>query len=171
VELRTAVIQRPDEAQGHHLLGTVLIKMNRSGEAIDEFRQAIRLDGSLAEARVSLAQALAKAGRMDEAREQQAELERINRENADAGRTPVLLQTGAERLSKDDVAGALARFREAAALAPGLVAAHRELARMALNARDGIAAIDELRTILVWQPNRPRAARGARERAASDRRS
>jgi tetratricopeptide (TPR) repeat protein len=50
-ELRRSVKELPDDAQGHHLLGTVLLKQNDLNGAISEFRTAIDLNPDLAEAR------------------------------------------------------------------------------------------------------------------------
>jgi tetratricopeptide (TPR) repeat protein len=125
--LRRSLAERPDDAKGHHVLGTILLKLNRLDEAVAELRGAIRLDPDLTEARVTLAQTLAKAGMRQEARLQQAEIQRINAEQAARGRTLVLLQAGVERLTNGDVASALQQLREAAALSPRFPETHYQL--------------------------------------------
>ena len=57
----------PDDAQGHHLLATVLLKLGDLPGATMELREATRLDPALIEARVTLAQALAGSGHKEEA--------------------------------------------------------------------------------------------------------
>jgi Flp pilus assembly protein TadD len=98
-ELRMAVAQFPDDPEGHHLLGTVLIKANDFSSAAEQFHKAISLRPNLAEAHSTLAQALQKRGRKDEARKKMEELERINLEQANAGRAMILVETaeGIER--------------------------------------------------------------------------
>lgn len=232
-ELGLATAALPDDAQGHHLLGTVLLRLDRTSAAVEEFREAIRLAPDLIEARVSLAQVLARAGGLDEARAQQAEIKRLNEENASVGRTLILLQTASERLASGDIVTAIAQLREATdisptfpealyqlgvalerassdapeiertfrqvlqrngdhalaryhigrllarsghkdgaqreleratELAPGLVDAYRELARLALDARDWSAAARHLQRVLMWEPG-DQQARDDLERA------
>jgi Flp pilus assembly protein TadD len=64
---------------------------------------------------------------MEEARQQQREIQRINARNADGGRTLVLLQTASALLAKNDPEAALAQLREAAALSPAFAEAHFQL--------------------------------------------
>jgi tetratricopeptide (TPR) repeat protein len=127
VELRRAVALLPDDAQGHHLLATVLLKLGDLSEATTELREATRLDPALIEARVMLAQTLAKTGHKDEAMNEQAEVRRLNAEKADFGRMLVLLDLSAALLDKGDLAGAVARRREAVSLSPGFAEAHYQL--------------------------------------------
>jgi protein O-GlcNAc transferase len=139
-ELRRSLADRPGDAQGHHILGTILLKLDRTDEAVAELREAIRLDGDLTEARVMLAQTLARQpGGMDEARQQQQEIRRINTRNADGGRTLVLLQTASELLRKGDSATALAHLREAATLSPEFAEAHYQLGIALLPSAPGAA--------------------------------
>jgi hypothetical protein len=73
-ELRLAVAQRPEDAEGHDILGTVLLKSGDVSGAIEEFRRAITLNPELAQAHASLAQALQRAGQKEEAQKQLAGL-------------------------------------------------------------------------------------------------
>jgi tetratricopeptide (TPR) repeat protein len=138
-ELRRAVAQAPDDAQAHYLLGSVLLKLAETVNAIVELREAARLDPSLTEARVMLAQALARQGQKEEARQEQAAVERINSEKAALGRTLVLLDSSGALLAKGDVAGAIAQRREAVAASVGFAEAHYELG-VALVAAEGSRA-------------------------------
>jgi tetratricopeptide (TPR) repeat protein len=138
-ELRRAVAQAPGDAQAHYLLGSVLLKLAEAANAIVELREAARLDPSLTEARVMLAQALARQGQKEEARQEQAAVERINSEKAALGRTLVLLDSSAALLAKGDVAGAIAQRREAVASSSRFADAHYELG-VALAAAEGSRA-------------------------------
>jgi tetratricopeptide (TPR) repeat protein len=93
-------------------------------------RRAIELDPELVEARVALAQALARGGSAEEAREQQAEVRRLNAARADASRAMILVETAGQLQQSGDVATAAARLREAVTLAPGFAEAHFQLARV-----------------------------------------
>jgi len=126
-ELRRAASDMPDDAQGRFLLGGVLLRLGDAVGAVAELREAIRLNPALIEARATLAQALAKTGHQDEALQQQAEVRRLNEEKSAFGRALVLLDASAAQLSKGDVAGAIARRREAVALSPSFADAHYQL--------------------------------------------
>ena len=96
-ELRAAVTALPEDPQAHHLLGSVLLKLDDPAAALAPLRAAIALDPGLTDARAMLAQALARTGARDEAREQQAEIQRINAIRAAMGRALVLLEGASER--------------------------------------------------------------------------
>jgi tetratricopeptide (TPR) repeat protein len=153
-ELRRSIADARDDAQTHHILGTVLLKLNRPAEALDELREATRLDPSLVEARVILAQTLAKTGQREDARREQEAIQRVNAENADVGRTLMLLQTGSERAKKGDVEGAIAELREAVALSPSFPEAHYQLG-VALQQSDADASEIEtaFRRVLQLNPD------------------
>ena len=127
-ELGAAVAALPDDAQAHHLLGSVLLKLDEPAAGVDELRRAIAVDPTLVEARVTLAQALARGGRRAEAREQQDAVERINAEKAALGRAMLLIDSATDLLNRAQPAGALPLLREATALAPALAEAHFQLA-------------------------------------------
>jgi tetratricopeptide (TPR) repeat protein len=94
--------------------------------------RAIAMDPALVEARVTLAQALARTGRRAEAREQQDAVERINAEKAALGRAMLLVDSARDLLNRAEPEGALPLLKEAVALAPGLAEAHFQLS-IALN--------------------------------------
>jgi tetratricopeptide (TPR) repeat protein len=126
-ELRKSVALLPGDAQGHNVLGTVLLRLGDLRGAIEAFRQATRLDSSLTEARVNLAQALVKAGRKDEARKEAAEVERLKAEEAGLGRAMLLVETAAGQWAKGQLAGAVSQLREATAASPSFAEAHYQL--------------------------------------------
>ena len=57
-----------------------------------------------------------------------AEAERLNKLKADAQASIFAVNAGLERMKRDDVAAAIARFREAVQLAPDNAQAHYQLA-------------------------------------------
>ena len=72
----------------------MLFKLNDTPTAIEELRQALRLNPYLPEAHAVLAQALKKAGQADEAQKELAELEKISLQQANNGRAMLLVETG-----------------------------------------------------------------------------
>jgi tetratricopeptide (TPR) repeat protein len=127
-ELRAAVRTLPEDAQAHHLLGSLLLKLGETSTGFEELRRAIELDSSLIEPRVALAQALARSGRQDEARQQQQAVQRLNAEKAGIGRAMILIDSTTGLLEQGDTAKALPLLREAIDLAPALTEAHFQLA-------------------------------------------
>ena len=95
---------------------------------VEQLTRAIALDPSLVEARVTLAQALARAGRRAEAREQQDAVQRVNDEKAALGRAMLLVDTATDVLKRARPADAVPLLREAVALAPAFAEAHFQLA-------------------------------------------
>ena len=77
---------------------------------------------------MTLAQALARAGRRAEAREQQNAVERINDEKAALGRAMLLVDSATDALKRARPDDAVPLLREAVALAPALAEAHFQLA-------------------------------------------
>ncbi len=127
-EFRAAVAASPEDAQALHLLGAVLLKRDEVEAGLDALERAIKLEPSLVEARVTLAQALARAGRRDEARRQQDEVRRLNDERAALGRAMVLVDTAAGKQRTGDGAARVSALREAVAVAPTFAEAHYQLA-------------------------------------------
>ena len=147
-ELGAAVEILPVDAQAHHLLGSVLLKLNREG-ALDALARAVELDPYSTEARVTFAQALARAGRNEEAERQQSEVRTINVENAGVSRAMILLESAAGLMSRGNRNGALEQLWEAVAASSSFAEAHHQLA-VALLPPAGKAADSEahfLRTV------------------------
>ena len=126
-ELRAAVTALPRMRRRIACSDSVLLKLDDPAAALAPLRAAIALDPGLTDARAMLAQALARTGARDEAREQQAEIQRINVIRAAMGRALVLLEGASERTRVGDRAGAIARLREAVAISPTLAEAQFQL--------------------------------------------
>jgi tetratricopeptide (TPR) repeat protein len=156
-QLRRSVAQRPGDAMGHHLLGTVLQKMSASEAAIEAYQQAVRLDPTLTEARVNLAQALARAGRSSEARAEQQEVLRHNAARANIGRTLVLLDSAGQQAAQGHADVALAQLREAVTLSPSLADAHYRLGSLLAQRQRADDARAALREAIALEPRHARA--------------
>jgi protein O-GlcNAc transferase len=175
--LQQSVTERLDDPIGHHLLGTVLLKLNRAEDAEREFREAARLDPSFTEARVSLAQSLARSGKREEALREQAAIREMNDARAASGRSLILLDRAAAHEKKGEWPQAIAQLREAATISADLAEARYRLGlALAEGSRDGAAAEAAFRRVLEIEPThahahyqlgRLLARRGDREAAAA----
>jgi Flp pilus assembly protein TadD len=102
--------------------------MNDLPGAIESFRKAINLNPDLGEAHATLAQALQKAGHTEEAREELAELQRIDTAKANDGRAMILVETAAGHIKKkSEFAVAINELRQAVTLSPDFTEAHYQL--------------------------------------------
>src|SRR4029450_10890620 len=72
-------------------------------------------------------QPLAGRGARDEARAEQDEIRRLNAQNADVGRTLILLQTASEQQSRGKMPEAIPSLRQAVAISPAFAEAHYQL--------------------------------------------
>jgi Flp pilus assembly protein TadD len=125
---RDALQRKPDFADAHYMLGTVLRQQGSLEEAVGHFRHTITYRPTSAEAHLSLGQTLQQLGRAGEAAASFAEAERLNRLKADAQASTFAVGVGLSRLKAGDIAGAIDRFREAIKLAPENPQAHYQLA-------------------------------------------
>lgn len=102
-----------NEAAFCNALGIVLGKQGRVDEAIAQFRKAVRIDPSLADARSNLALALQKAGKLDEALAQCREALQINPNFAEGH-----YNLGCVLFQRGEVEEALHEFQEALRIRP-----------------------------------------------------
>jgi tetratricopeptide (TPR) repeat protein len=123
-----AITRKQDYSEAHFMMGTILRQQKKLEEAIHELRQAIHYQPNSAEAYLSLAQSLRERADTTGADAALAEAERINKKKADAQAAQFALSVGQERLRKNDLQGAIEKFRQAIRLAPELARAHLQLA-------------------------------------------
>jgi tetratricopeptide (TPR) repeat protein len=102
-----------NEAAFCNALGIVLGKQGRVDEAIEQFRNAVRIDPGLADAHSNLALALQKAGRLDEALAECREALRLNPDFAEGH-----YNLGCVLFQKSEVEEALHQFQEALRIRP-----------------------------------------------------
>ena len=138
-ELSRAVELQPDDAQGHGLLGAVTLRLGDVAAAIASLRRAVELDPKLIEAHVSLAQALARAGRAQESQAAAAEARRLRADEAAEGRALVSMDAAAAHEEAGRMDAAVSTLREAVAASPTLPEAYYRLA-LALRRRGAGAA-------------------------------
>ncbi len=123
-----AISRRPDYADAHYMLGTILKQQGAAAEALAEFREAVKYRPESAEAHLSLGQMLRQAGEADAAAAEMREAERLNRKKADEQASTFAVGVGLQKLKTGDLAGAVAKLREAVRLAPDNAQAHYQLA-------------------------------------------
>src|SRR5207244_3464006 len=92
-----------------------------------EFRLAMALEPRLTEAYVNLAQALAKAGRGEEARAALADAQELKRQEAARSRAMLLVEMASKQLDKGEAVAAVASLREAVSTAPDFAEAQYQL--------------------------------------------
>ena len=126
-QLRQAIQIRPDYAEAHYTLGTVLKQMNQLPEAAEALRQAIRLDPDFAGAHTTLAAVLRQLGdSAGAAAESKAGAEIVNQKNNLQAAT-FATNSGRRLLGAGDLDGAISQFRTAIRVMPSYALAHYEL--------------------------------------------
>jgi len=125
---KEALARRPQYADAHYMLGTISRQRGDLDEALAEFRETIRMNPASAEAQTSLAQAL--QARHDPAGASAAFVEAERLKQSEGGRAGggFRRQRGLERLKRNDLTAAIARFREAVRLDADNAQAHFQLA-------------------------------------------
>ncbi len=118
------VAENPDRRRARTNLAGELLKRGRVGEAVVQYREALRLDPN-ASAHSNLGVALARQGRLDEAERQYREALRLE---PDSARLHNNLGALMERRGERDEAES--QYRESLRLDPGYGAARRNLERL-----------------------------------------
>jgi len=133
---------RPQSAEAYEALGNLLALQAKFPEAAARFREATRLDPSLASAHFRLGAVLLDLGLLDEAKEHLAEAVRLEPEDPKA-----ICSLGAALLRDGKPDQAAAHYRRALSLDPTLLAALTDLASLLAtsgdpNLRDGKQAVE-----------------------------
>jgi protein O-mannosyl-transferase len=106
-------------------LANALESRGQFSDAVDYYRQALKIDADFAGTHANLGNALSKMGKADEAVREYEEALRLD-PKADG----VLSNLGLIELNRGNLTGAAERFREALALRPGAAEAHSNLANV-----------------------------------------
>jgi tetratricopeptide (TPR) repeat protein len=132
---------------GHNNLGTVLNLKGQTGQAIQEFREAIELNPGYPDAHYNLGLALLRQDQVDEAilELRQAITLKVKRPEAHN-------MLGAALGQKGQFGQAIGEFQEAIRLEPGNYGAHFNLARVYWSQGQTNEAIGELRETVRLQP-------------------
>ena len=132
----------PRVAEAHNGLAKVFLREGRFDEAIEQYRQALRIQPGYAEARDKLGKALASCGRLDEAVEEYQRAVEIRPEFVEARN-----DLNAASLARSRVEEQMAGCRKAVRMKPDDAAANNNLAWLLATCpiaslRDGAAAVD-----------------------------
>ena len=146
--LYEATLARNPEAWLAHVnLGALLDGRGRPGEAIDHYREAIRLNPGYAEAHNNLGNALVETGRAGEAEGCYARALALRPGFAEAE-----LNWGNALAAREAYAAAQDHYRRALVLRPGYAQAAFRLGTAQANAGDLGAAVDSFRRALAMRP-------------------
>ncbi len=148
---RDIVLKRPNNARGHYSLGTALMKETRWGEAIEELREAVRVDRTYVDAHYNLGNALRHGGRSDEAIAAYREAVRL-----DPRQTMARLNLA--NLLQQQVGGmkeAIEHYREVARLESDMVVAHVNLGKALLRLGRMEEAVESFRQAVLLEPQGP----------------
>jgi tetratricopeptide (TPR) repeat protein len=124
---RSAIRAKPEYADAHYMMGTVLRQQGKPEDALAEMRETIRLQPRSAEAQLGIAQILRQRGDADGAAAAQAEADRLRQLKANDQAATFAVSAGLKKLAAKDLPGAIASFREAVRLAPEHAAAQYQL--------------------------------------------
>jgi len=117
-----AIRIKPDEARAYNMIGTSLIRLNKTDEAISHFSEALRIDPEYSKSHYNLGSALAGQGRISEAIKHFSEALRINPNCAEAHGNLGLVMASQGMISE-----AIKHYSEALRINPGLSETHYNL--------------------------------------------
>jgi tetratricopeptide (TPR) repeat protein len=138
-----------DNALTRFTLGDALDEQGRTGEAIAEYREALRFNPAYVDAHVNLGLALDKLGRTQEAIAQYREASRINTGNGANSH----LDLGNALARQVRTEEAIAEYREALRINPDIAEAHYDLGKALAQQRRTAEAITEYREALRINPD------------------
>jgi protein O-GlcNAc transferase len=126
-QLRSAIRVKPDYAEAHYTLGTVLKQMNQLPDAAAALREAIRLQPDFLGAHTTLASVLRQMGDTDAANKESRAADAISKEKTGLQAATFATNSGKRLLNAGDLDGAISQFRNAVRLAPTFADAHLQL--------------------------------------------
>jgi len=125
--LRAAIRAKPDYAEAHYTLGSVLKQAGELPEAANALREAIRLQPEFAGAHTTLAAVLRQLGDTEgAAAESRAGME-ITKQKTSEQTALFAANSGRRLLNAGDIEGAISQFRAAINSSPNYAAAHFQL--------------------------------------------
>jgi Flp pilus assembly protein TadD len=127
-ELRAAIHAKPDYAEAHYTLGTVLKQEGKLQDSVTALREAIRLQHDFAGAHTTLAAVLRQLGDPAGAATESRLGEQISKEKTSVQGATFNTNSGKRLLQAGDLEGAISQFRSAIRLAPSYAPAHLHLA-------------------------------------------
>jgi Tfp pilus assembly protein PilF len=138
--LKAAIEAKPDYAEAHYTLGTVLQQQGNLEGAIESFRQALKYAPHAPEIHNSLGTALSRKGDKDAAQVAFQEAARLNKIKSNMQAGVFATNTGIALLKEGKVDAALERFEAALKLDPTNAKAYYNLANALQIKGEGAAA-------------------------------
>ena len=126
--MHAAIQVKPDYAEAHYTLGTILKQQGKLQEAAASFREAIRLQPDFAGAHTTLAAILRQLGDSEGATRESRLGAEISKDKTNLQAANFDTNSGKRLLSVGDIEGAISQFRAAINLAPTYAPAHLHLA-------------------------------------------
>ncbi len=159
--LRSAVLSRPDQPPALNALGVALEADGRFGEAVEQFRRALRVEPGNTNARYNLANALAAQGDLEEAAANFRQVVAASPGDSTAREhlAATLTQLGDAALSSGRVADAAGVYRELVALEPGNADLRNNYGILLIRSGDVPGAIEQFRAALKVDPGHQAARR------------
>jgi Tfp pilus assembly protein PilF len=145
---QAAIRIRPDYADVHYNLGTVLARLGRTDQAVAAYREALRHDPQHESARFNLANALAGRGAVAESIAEYRRLLELYPQHAKA-----LVNLGISLAGRGEMEAAVACFRRAAEADPEFADAHYNLGIALLQLGQLDEAIEAFRRVLEINPD------------------
>jgi tetratricopeptide (TPR) repeat protein len=149
---RQAIHLRPDDAEAHCNLGTVLEHKGDVAGAVAQFREAIRIEPNLAEAHYNLGNALWRQGDTEGAVTEYRKAVRIKPDFSEAHNN-----LGVALGQKGDIEGAVAEYRDAIRVMRNNAQAHYNLGVCLAKKGDLEGAISEYKKAIRFKPDNAEA--------------
>ena len=145
---RTTLVRNPACWMAYNNLGLFLYQANQIPEAMDLFKQSLRINPDNAEAHDNLGNTLLQTGRTLEAIDQYKQALRLNPNNAHAHNNlgNALVQTGQTSEAMDE-------FNQALLIDPDYAEAHNNLGNTLLETGGTLEAIDQYKQAVRLNPN------------------
>jgi tetratricopeptide (TPR) repeat protein len=154
--LRAAIALRPDHAESHYTLGLTSLARGRLPEAIALLEKAVTLAPDHLGARFNLANALARAGRGQEAARAQAAYAELSGRSKARQETETQIATSSVKAVKLQMERlypeALAEYQALAARFPGHAPLWNEIGRLRVRLGDREGALEALRRATALDP-------------------
>ncbi len=138
----------PNNPRAHNNLGNALLRMDRVGEAIDQYRQALSIRPDLAEAHFGLGNACVQSGKINEGIAQYEQAVRANPDYAEAH-----CNLGNALLQAGRIQEAIPHYQEALRIEPDYARAHCNFGNALLQANQPLEAIRHYEEAVRIDPN------------------